>query len=278
MFMSQVRKSYIYVIENVVTGAVYVGKANDVQRRWQQHIAVARNGCPLPLYRAMIKYDLSMFKLHVVDEHEDEYHVLNVLEPEWISYLKDMGIKLYNLTAGGDGILGYRHSDETISKISMQHKGKSISAEQRMKISESLRGSTLSPEARAKISLSNAGKKKPPRSRAHRDAISASKKGVKYSDERRRHLSEAMQQSDKVGHPVDEETRKRISEKLRGKVQSEETRRKRSESLKKQTPEMKEKRARSIKEAWARRRALAVAHVDAALLEEACLIHTEDVA
>jgi len=40
-----------------------------------------------------------------------------------------------------------------------------------------------------------------------------------------------MRASEKVGHPVDEETRARIAEKLRGQVQSEETRAKRAESM-----------------------------------------------
>ena len=60
------------------------------------------------------------------------------------------------------------------------------------------------------------------------------------SEEQKLKIAEGMRMSENIGHPIDEETRARIAEKLRGQVQSEETRAKRAESMRR---------------AWERRRA-----------------------
>ena len=278
MFMRQVSKSYIYVIENIVNGHAYVGKANDVMRRWKKHIVSSlQEKSELPLHRAIRKYGLESFVVHVAEEHESEKYVLEILESDWISYLSGMGISLYNLTLGGDGLLGFKHSIETIERMKEKHKGKIISEETKLKISEKLIGQIVSEEVRLKISMANKGKKKPIRSEAHKAALSRAASKKKYSEERRKKLSESMKASSKVGHPVDEETRRKISEKLKNQVQSEETKRKRAESLRNQTSEMKEKRGKSIKEAWARRKAEKSSALNGTFLTETSIVDAEDV-
>ena len=113
-------RSYIYAIENTINGSVYVGKTTNPQKRWRDHKAAANNLVEPTsmLYRAMRKYGVENFAFTIIDEHEDESYTLETLEPKWIAYYKDAGKKVYNLTNGGDGIPGYRHTDETKSKIS----------------------------------------------------------------------------------------------------------------------------------------------------------------
>jgi len=224
----------------MVNGKAYIGKANNVKRRWEKHCVAARNESDGLLYRAMRKYGIENFQMRVIDEAEDEAYALNTLEPLWIRRFREEGIELYNLTEGGEGIVGLVHSEETKQKMSESLRGKKRSEEQRQRLSEANRGKSPSEEARRKISEANRGRSKPPRSEQHlRKLREAALARGSMSEEQKRKISESMRQSENVGHPIDEETRARIAEKLRGQVQSEET---------------KAKRAESMRKAWERRR------------------------
>lgn len=101
---------------------------------------------------------------------------------------------LWNLTDGGDGISGYRHSEETRSRMSKamrgntNPKGHKRSEETRRKISEAQTGKKLSEETRRKISEVQKGKKLPEETRKK---ISKALQGIKRSDETRKKVSEA---------------------------------------------------------------------------------------
>jgi len=231
--------AFIYVIENTITGCAYVGKAKCVKQRWRKHQEAAEKSETF-LYRSMRKYGIDSFVVHVVDSHEDEDYVLQVLEPEWISYLRMMGVSLYNTAAGGIGSTGCQHTDDAKERIRRSRLGHPMSEAARMKLRETNLGKSLTTESRDKISKANLGKKKPPRSAEHCTKISASKKGKQLDPKHVEKIREAMHSSTKVGHPIDESTREKIAEKLRGQVQS---------------PETRAKRAESMKLAWQRRRA-----------------------
>lgn len=65
----------------------------------------------------------------------------------WISYFKMIGASLYNITNGGEGTSGRKHSVETRKKISDANKGK-----------QNRLGQINSPKHRENISQSLAGK------------------------------------------------------------------------------------------------------------------------
>jgi hypothetical protein len=98
---------------------------------------------------------------------------------------KDLGTGiLRNKTNGGDGISGYRHTEETKKKISELHKGKNLTEEHKKKVGDSLRGKKgkpLSDEAKKKLSLSLKGRevwnKGKTLSENHKRKISDSGKG-----------------------------------------------------------------------------------------------------
>jgi group I intron endonuclease len=299
---------YIYIIENKTVDGCYVGKTNNPQQRWTRHCKNAIEGkhANVHLYNAMRKYGIDSFEMRILEEHHDESHVLDVLEPAWIERLRVEGRNVYNMTDGGEGLAGHvfsqehRHklsesskkqagttrgqmSEETKRKISNRHAGRSftedhrrklaeaaqrryanrplsppkpeqkkpgmkpgtkrgpMSDEQKQKLREANLGKSPSDETRQKLSEANRGKPKPPRTKEHRQHLSESLRDRgPMSEEHKARIAEGVKLSKNVGHPIDEETRARIAEKLRGQVQSEETRTKRAESMRK---------------AWERRRA-----------------------
>ena len=114
------------------------------------------------------------FVVRTVVSHTDEELVF-LAEQERIDQLKRLGVKLSNMTDGGEGPSGYRHTEETkrlIAELQMGEKhwayGKQVSDvererlsqiakrkhtdEHRKKVSEAGKGRVNSPSARAKIS------------------------------------------------------------------------------------------------------------------------------
>jgi len=59
---------------------------------------------------------------------------------------------------GNKQVLGYRHSDETLARMSLTHKGKIHSADTRAKIAKANSGIVMSPDRRAKIAAALRGK------------------------------------------------------------------------------------------------------------------------
>ncbi len=224
-------KTFIYIIENKLNGDAYVGKSVNVQRRWVKHKEASRES-DTHLYRAMRKYGIENFEIRTIDEHDDEEYALTILEPRWIKQLKEEGRNLYNMTEGGDGIVGHKHREETKAKIGEKNKNRECSDETREKIRQTLKGKPLREDIKEKVSNTLKGRSKPTRSEEHCKKLSeAAKQRGPMSEEHRAKIAESMKSSDAVGHPIDEETRKKISESLRGQVQSEATRAKRAESM-----------------------------------------------
>ena len=139
----------------------------------------------------------------------------------YIADYRNRGHILTNITAGGDGGFGLRHtlgarakmssakqgkkrSPETCLKISLAHQGKKRSPEHCAKMSEARRGSKRSPETRAKISAANKGRKLSPE---HCAKLSNSKRGKNFSPQHCAKLSEARR-----GSKRSVETRAKMSE------------------------------------------------------------------
>jgi len=115
-----------------------------------------------------------------------------------ISCFKDMGYKLANLTDGGEGVSGYKHSEEIKQKmrgrtgekhpmfgkpksdyvklmISKANSGKIRTEEFKKRVSEKLKGRVFSFEHLQKISQSLKGKKF---TQEHKDKLSVSSKEI----------------------------------------------------------------------------------------------------
>jgi group I intron endonuclease len=118
-----------------------------------------QEGSKLPVYNWMRKYaDVVVKEL----ETKISFDLAKEKEIFYIAKFKEEGHRLLNLTNGGDGVLGYIHSDETRRKKSesmkktiggkpAHNRGSKHSEETKKKMSESHKGAT-SPNKGKKLS------------------------------------------------------------------------------------------------------------------------------
>lgn len=113
----------IYQVINRVNGKSYIGfTIKSPEQRWGRHRYLALCGSMTYFHCAIRKYGAPMFVLEKLEEGWDPKIGKNVREPYWISVLKPE----YNHTAGGEGTLGYRHTDSWKQDKSNMMIGKQI--------------------------------------------------------------------------------------------------------------------------------------------------------
>ncbi len=150
-------KSCTYIIENTLAliPTAYVGKANNPYERFAEHLAEIAD--PRVRFKrshlanALRKYGRDAFALHVVEECDTEERAF-LLEKEWISYLRIMGVKLYNKSSGGYGGQTRSTPESTRLKMSVSHRKRMQSSDLRKKISEKLKGRVKNDATKAKLS------------------------------------------------------------------------------------------------------------------------------
>lgn len=180
-----VSKSYgvVYIIENTITGAAYIGQTVNVINRWSQHRSLLQQARHTNRYmqRSWKKHGAACFEFAIIDT-ADSADMLNELERFHIEYLRYCGAVLYNCREGGDS------SKRIIPRPP-------INAETRQRRSETLKrkGIRPSPEAAEAARQVSIGRKKTPKERAkwraaniermqsepYRQAMSDLKRGVK---------------------------------------------------------------------------------------------------
>jgi len=149
----------------------YIGISNQdtAEKRFAKHRYNAKEGSRLPVYDWMRKYDDV-----VVKELETGLSFSEAQSREifYIAKFKAEGHRLLNLTNGGEGMLGYIHSQETRRKKSESMK-KTLGGRPALN-----RGTTHTEETKKKMSEARKGKVSP-------------NKGKKLSEEWRKNMSEA---------------------------------------------------------------------------------------
>ena len=95
--------AYIYKIENMVNGKVYIGKTlSTPEQRWREHLKDSQKTdySNRPLYKAFKKYGVENFKLSTIENCEESQ--VNEREIYWIQHYGSFK-NGYNATIGGDG-------------------------------------------------------------------------------------------------------------------------------------------------------------------------------
>ena len=93
----------IYKITNLINNQCYIGKSENIEKRWSRHLSVWSNlndkAYNYPLYKAIRQYGLEKFKWEVLEQCSKEK--LNEREKYWIAFY-DSYKNGYNQTEGGD--------------------------------------------------------------------------------------------------------------------------------------------------------------------------------
>ena len=177
MSMETNYKVYVHIAPN---GKRYYGiTKQEPKKRWQNGKKYGNND---HFTNAINYYGWDNFD-HIViarglTEEEAKWLEIELIR-EFDTTNRDKG---YNITKGGEGTNGYKHTEETRKNIGKIHKGKTLSEETRKKLSEAMKGKN-SPM-----------------------------KGKTHTEETRKNISEAMK-----GKTLSEETRKKLSESHKGK-------------------------------------------------------------
>lgn len=170
----------VYIHINKTNGKRYYGiTKQEPKKRWQNGKKYGNND---HFTNAINYYGWDNFD-HIViarglTEEEAKWLEIELIR-EFDTTNRDKG---YNITKGGEGTNGYKHTEETRKNIGKIHKGKTLSEETRKKLSEAMKGKN-SPM-----------------------------KGKTHTEETRKNISEAMK-----GKTLSEETRKKLSESHKGK-------------------------------------------------------------
>jgi len=135
----------------------YVGKGQ--RYRYKCHFREARNTTKnnrkLQKIRKIEGLGLTIVVKKLIENVSDS--VAKEVEQFVISECISFGLNLCNETMGGEGSVGYKHSKESLAKISAAHKGKKVSDKTKQKIAEyvSKNNPMHKPEVVAKLSGEN---------------------------------------------------------------------------------------------------------------------------
>lgn len=194
----------------------YIGKSSSGMKRPRRHLGVDASNKRTKLgnwLRALRGINL-LPEIVVLRTCEDASSVI-AAEIEEIRLARSAGADLVNVTDGGEGAPGRRHTDEAKEKMAVRRRGKTASAatrarlaakvftaETRERMAAAKRGTHLSSATKEKISKAGKGRKlafvpKPnsrgkPKSDAAREKMSIAKRGIKKSPETRRRMSAAQ--------------------------------------------------------------------------------------
>ncbi len=169
----------------------YVGKtATSKAHRYGQHLALARRlrrgSQPVHCWiHSLLSRQLKP-EIDVLEQSEDGVEA----ERFCIAYFRSLGCRLLNLTAGGEGIPGYRHSPDTRERLRLARRQRPPhSMETRRRMSESHRGRPCTPEVREKIAAPQRGR---PKSEETRRRMSESARRKRLSPEHKLRISEGL--------------------------------------------------------------------------------------
>ena len=185
----------IYILTCKINGKQYVGLDSNLPKRSKAHLSKKEKACRI-IHNAILKHGKENFDVQIIPYPGISKKALQEVEKFKIAYLNTQRPNGYNITTGGEGIPGHKHSPETRAKLSKASKGKNNfnygkprSPEHRAKLSKANKGRPLSPEHRAKLSKAHKGK---PLSPEHRAKISKSNKGRSLSPETRAKISKTL--------------------------------------------------------------------------------------
>lgn len=111
----------IYRATNSLNGKSYIGYDSSWPRRKSVHLWEAKSkSTGVVFHQALKRYGSKNFKWEVLYESDDADFTLNIMEGYFIKLYNTHykhGGSGYNMSYGGEGQTGFKHSDQTICKF-----------------------------------------------------------------------------------------------------------------------------------------------------------------
>lgn len=172
----------VYCATNKINGKKYVGKTVGLLfDRKMIHYYDTRNGSKLYFHNAIRKYGEDAFEWEILFESDND-EILLKEEMVEIICLKTKGEFGYNCTDGGEGAKGYRHTEESLLRMSRAQKGRIVSESCRKKLSELLTGKPGTPHTPEIKKLIGDRHRGIPKTPEHREKIRDVRKGKSWEE------------------------------------------------------------------------------------------------
>lgn len=188
----------IYKITNISNGKIYIGSAVNIYDRWYKHKSdlIKNRHRNSYLQSSWNKYGEASFLFEVVEVVNDKQDLIS-REQFWIDALDVCNRKIgYNLAPKAGSMLGFRHSKESLEKISKNRTGIGHSEETKKKMSITRTGMKRTEEQKKKMSIL--------------------KTGFRHTEETKRKISEV--QKGTIRGARSEEVKRKIGEKNKGRT------------------------------------------------------------
>lgn len=184
-------KTFIYALVDPRNGIVrYVGKANDPEARRLEHLRYPGSNPHKDRWLAQIVKVGLLPAIQILEECGEDWAER---ERHWIAFHRGAGSSLTNLTDGGEGMVGYVHTEENKKRMSESHKKLWTDPEYRRERLELLQSAQSTSEYRARLLERMA-------SPEIREKISASAKKQWADKDVRTRMKEAL----RLGHTTEE--------------------------------------------------------------------------
>lgn len=201
----------IYKAINKENQKAYIGYDSNWPRRKRDHINAAKRGVNWLFEKALRKHGEEAFEWSIIKEDATFQDEIDLIHQHNTFYLTGHG---YNLTLGGEGKLGHKHSPETKKLLSEKAKQRELTPE----ILQTLRN--------------NAEKMRGvPRSQEIRDHLSRTLKDRKFSEKHLENIRKNNSTRDK-SWMLTEEYRLKMSQSKSGEIRTDNTKTKISDARK----------------------------------------------
>ena len=150
----------VYLITNRINGKRYVGiTCRNYLERFKEHIHEANNGSTCIIHNAIRKYGESNFDIMLIASNISD-DMIEAKERHYIQlyntfYTSGVG---YNMTEGGGGMCGYKHTDASKIKISNSLTGHVFPKSRNDKIKLSMTNRDYKPEWKLALRNSRLGR------------------------------------------------------------------------------------------------------------------------
>lgn len=196
-------ETVLYLATSRTSGKSYVGiTTTALALRWQKHCAAAKSAVPrYHFHRALKRYGSADFEVVELARYTDVTSAKHA-EAEIIHHL-DLVTLGYNMTPGGEGMSGYKHTSTTRARMSEAARRRSNTTEARARLRAQLAATPISDTTR-KLKSDNAR-------RLWEDPDRAARMRVSFGGRTHTIASREKMAAAKRGRTLSPETRSRMS-------------------------------------------------------------------